>query len=85
MTIKELIQDDPHNKYYFTPIQYRILKMLTRHGALTRSELVEKLHTARTTIFDNLIKLQKKKFVEKFSRNSSGKKGRPKVLWKIKN
>lgn len=41
-------------------------------------------YSKRTTIFDNLIKLQKRKLVEKFSR-SNGKRGRPMVYWKIKD
>ena len=36
----------------------------------------------RTTIYDNLVKLQKRKLIEKFSR-SNGKRGRPLVFWKI--
>lgn len=37
----------------------------------------------RTTIHDNLVKLEKLNIVEKFSRNN-GKMGRPPVLWSIK-
>ncbi len=70
-------------KEIFTPIQYNILKTLQNHGPLTRSELVEKLSTPRTTIYDNLLKLQKKKLIERFSRNN-GKIGRPLVYWKAK-
>ncbi len=66
----------------FTPIQYNIVKVLKNRGPLTRKELVLKLNTPRTTIYDNLIKLQKRKMIEKFSRND-GKIGRPLVFWKI--
>lgn len=38
----------------------------------------------RTTIYDNLLKLQNQKRVEKFSRNK-GKRGRPEIYWKITN
>lgn len=37
----------------------------------------------RTTIYDNLLKLQKRKVVKEFSKNN-GKRGRPVVFWKIK-
>lgn len=37
----------------------------------------------RTTIYDNLVKLQKKKLIEKFSKNN-GRRGRPKIYWKLK-
>jgi len=36
----------------------------------------------KTTIYDNLVKLQKRRLVEKFSR-SNGKRGRSYVYWKI--
>ena len=51
---------------------------------LTRNMLTEILGLARTTIYDNLIKLQKLKITEKFIKNS-GKRGRPLVFWRLKN
>ena len=39
-------------------------------------------HEKRTTIYDNLIKLQKRKVIEKFTRND-GSRGRPRVFWKL--
>lgn len=49
---------------------------------LTRSNLVEILKTPRTTIYDNLVQLQKEKLVMKFSRNT-GIRGRPYIFWYI--
>jgi predicted ArsR family transcriptional regulator len=66
-----------------TPLQHNLIVKLEKDGPLTRRQLVNKLKTPRTTIYDNLVKLQKNKVVEKFSRNN-GKRGRPKVFWKIK-
>jgi len=74
--------DFQNNKTFLTPIQNNLLKKLDENGPLTRRELVKKLETPRTTIYDNLIKLQKRRLVEKFTRNN-GKRGRPLVLWKI--
>ncbi|TXT61842.1 MAG: Sugar-specific transcriptional regulator TrmB [Promethearchaeota archaeon] len=65
-----------------TPLQHNLLQILKNEGPLTRKQLVNELNTPRTTIYDNLVKLQKQKVVEKFSRNN-GKRGRPKVYWKI--
>ncbi|MBD3211116.1 MAG: hypothetical protein GF311_00795 [Candidatus Lokiarchaeota archaeon] len=65
-----------------SPLQYNLLQILKNEGPLTRKQLVNELNTPRTTIYDNLVKLQKQKVVEKFSRNN-GKRGRPKVYWKI--
>lgn len=47
-----------------------------------RYEQIYEQYNKRTTIYDNLVKLQKKKIVEKFSR-SNGKRGRPKIYWKL--
>ncbi|MFW9970126.1 MAG: hypothetical protein ACFFDF_07995 [Candidatus Odinarchaeota archaeon] len=68
---------------YLSPIQYNLLKTLSEIGSSTRRDLVKKLQTPRTTIYDNLVKLQKRKLVEKFSR-SNGKRGAPLVFWKLK-
>ncbi|TFF89053.1 MAG: hypothetical protein EU548_08130 [Promethearchaeota archaeon] len=68
---------------FLSPIQNTLIKTLEMEGPLSRRDLVKKLETPRTTIYDNLLKLQKRKVVEKFSRNN-GKRGRPRVFWKIK-
>lgn len=78
--IKEMVD----SKEYLSPIQYNLIKVLAKAGPLTRKDLVNQLRTPRTTIYDNLIKLQKRKVVEKFTRND-GRRGRPLVLWKIKD
>jgi predicted transcriptional regulator len=70
-------------KDFLSPIQYNLLKTLEKTGPSTRKDLDKHLNTARTTIYDNLMKLQKRKLIEKFSR-TDGKKGRPLVFWKIK-
>ena len=72
------------SKEYLTPIQYNLIKTLQNGGPYTRKALVKELNTPRTTIYDNLLKLQKRKFIEKFSRNN-GMRGRPLVFWKLKN
>ena len=60
----------------------RILKLLDEKGALPRKEIVKALNTPRSTVYDNLLQLQKRKIVEKFSR-SNGKRGRSVVYWKL--
>jgi len=77
------IDEFSESKDFLSPIQHNLLKTLERTGPTTRKDLVKQLNTARTTIYDNLIKLQKRKLIEKFSRND-GKRGRPLVFWKIK-
>ena len=65
-----------------SPIQQMILIELTKEGPLSRRQLVLQLNTPRTTIYDNLIKLQKRKVIEKFTRNNRSR-GRPLVYWKL--
>ncbi len=66
-----------------SPLQHNIIIELYKNGPLTRRDLVKKLNKARTTIYDNLLKLQKKEIVAKFAR-SNGDRGRPLIFWKLK-
>lgn len=79
---KQTVPFNELREEYLTPIQFNLIKTLEKKGPSTRKELVHYLDTPRTTIYDNLIKLQKRKVVEKFSRNN-GKRGRPRTFWKI--
>ena len=83
MANKTFIEQFSNSKEFISPIQHNLIKTLEQSGPLTRKELVNELKTARTTIYDNLIKLQKQKMIEKFTRND-GKRGRPLVFWKLK-
>jgi predicted transcriptional regulator len=80
ITIDKFTED---TKEYLTPIQNRLIKFLENNGPSTRKTLVKELETPRTTIYDNLLKLQKRKFIEKFGDNN-GERGRPLVYWKFK-
>jgi len=75
-----MIKDYFEPKELITPIQNNLIKTLQQIGPSTRRDLVNYLKTPRTTIYDNLLKLQKRKVVEKFTRNN-GKRGRPLVFW----
>jgi predicted ArsR family transcriptional regulator len=70
-------------KDFVTPLQNNLIKVLEKDGPITRRELVKALKIPRTTIYDNLLKLQRRKLIERFSRNN-GRRGRPLVFWKIK-
>jgi len=83
MSKNSIIEEISEIRQIFSPIQNNLIKTLEKSGPLTRRELVKQLETPRTTIYDNLIKLQKQKFIEKLTRND-GKRGRPLVLWKLK-
>lgn len=81
---KVVLNKDFVIKEFLTPLQHNLIKTLKLNGAITRRELVKSLNVPRTTIYDNLLKLQKRKIIEKFTRNN-GKRGRPLVFWKIKS
>ena len=83
MANRIVIKDDINSKEYLTPIQYNLIKNLQIIGPSTRRDLVKVLNSPRTTIYDNLLKLQKRKLIEKFTRNN-GMRGRPLVFWKLK-
>ena len=76
-------KEEIKTKEYLTPIQYNLMKKLQDIGPSTRRDLVKVLNSPRTTIYDNLLKLQKRKLIEKFTRNN-GMRGRPLVFWKLK-
>ena len=77
------IKNEINPKEYLTPIQYNLIKNLQNIGPSTRRDLVKVLNSPRTTIYDNLLKLQKRKLIEKFTRNN-GMRGRPLVFWRLK-
>ncbi len=80
----DIIMDNFFNsETILSPTQNNLIKILQVNGPMTRRDLVNQLKVPRTTIYDNLVKLQKQKVIEKFSRNN-GKRGRPLVFWKIK-
>ncbi len=68
--------------HFLSPIQYKILEVLWEHEDLTRADLVKLLNTPRTTVYDNLVKLEKMGFIKNFTRDT-GIKGRPKVYWAL--
>ena len=65
-----------------TYIQTELMKELGKGISLSRNDLVEKLGRARTTIYDNLEKLEIRKLVRRFKRGN-GLRGRPIIFWYI--
>jgi predicted transcriptional regulator len=65
-----------------TPIQTRIFEELAKGISLTRRDFVKTLGRARTTIYDNLEILEKRKLIKRFKKHN-GLKGRPLTLWFI--
>jgi len=43
-----------------SPLIHSIIIELLKNGSMSRKQLCKKLNTARTTVFDNLNRLQKK-------------------------
>ncbi len=67
---------------YMTPIQATLFKELSKGISLTRNDFVEKFNRARTTIYDNLEKLETRKLIRRFERGN-GLRGRPITFWYI--
>lgn len=68
----------------FRPLQIRLIIELHKNGPLSRRDLTKTLNKARTTIFDNLVRLERLNLMSRYSINN-GKRGRPIVYWKLKN
>ncbi|MHA1721244.1 MAG: helix-turn-helix domain-containing protein [Promethearchaeota archaeon] len=66
----------------FSPLQKDLMEVLEKNGPLTRSDLVKKLSSPRTTIYDNLTRLQNHNLIRKFSRPTNSR-GRPLVFFKL--
>lgn len=65
-------------------LQDRILQLLERYPAgLTRQQLEDALTTSRSTVYENLEKLEKMGFVVR-ERIFHSPHGRPPLLWKMK-
>ena len=63
-------------------IQGKILDIL-KEKPMYRSEIVQKLNTQRTTIYDNLFKLLKQGKVER-SFYHNNRRGRPWTIWRLR-
>ena len=66
----------------FSPLQKELMEMLEEQGPMTRHELVENTGKPRTTIYDNLMRLQKYNLVKKFPRPRNTR-GRPSIFFKL--
>lgn len=71
---------DFDNEFLFSPIQRQILKLLDKVGPMTRRELISVLKRSRTTVYDNLTRLQFEGIIKKKSKYL-GKQGRPEVYF----
>lgn len=67
----------------WTPLRKNILTTLAMDKEMTRKQLVQRLHTSRTTIYYNLKYLETEGRVERF-RIHNHQVGRPKIYWRYK-
>lgn len=66
----------------FSPLQKELLHVLEKHGPMTRAELVKNVDSPRTTVYDNLMRLNNYNLIKKFSRPTNSR-GRPLVFFKL--
>ena len=78
MSRDDICEEFGYKKRKFTQIQYYPNKTQRKVKNIREMEQYEK----RTTIFDNLIKLEKKGIVERFGLNN-GERGRSVKMWKL--
>ncbi len=65
-----------------SPLQYQITKILENNDPMTRNEIVKDLKSALTTVYDNLIRLERMNILQKFNKRN-GMIGRPLVYWRL--
>lgn len=74
-------EDDEWKK--LTPTQKEEIELLDfSEEGKERREIVKELKRPRSTIYDNLVKLEKKGFVKRYKQHN-GKVGRPIKVWKL--
>jgi len=66
----------------FSPLQKDLLGILEKNGPMTRADLVRKVNSPRTTVYDNLMRLQNHDLIRKYSRPTNSR-GRPLVFFKL--
>ncbi|MCF2138879.1 MAG: hypothetical protein K9W44_02330 [Candidatus Lokiarchaeota archaeon] len=66
----------------FSPLQKELIEVLEKNGPMTRAELVKRVRSPRTTIYDNLMRLNNYNLIKKFSRPTNSR-GRPLVFFKL--
>ena len=79
MTRDEICESFGYKKYTYKSLSYNSQKSIKSHKPYHHQSHV---YHKRTTIYNNLLKLKKRKVVKKFTKNN-GKRGRPLVLWKL--
>lgn len=77
-----MTRDEICDAFGFKEYEYHYIQKYTHTGTLTHYDRIITQHHNRTTIYDNLLKLIKRKIVKKFSKNN-GKRGRPKVYFEL--
>ena len=75
-------EDEKIMRVYLTDVQKKLLFELA-HGAYSRQQLVELTGIPRTTIYDNLVKLEKLNVVERFKVYDAGIR-RPYIYWRFR-
>jgi len=68
---------------FLTSTQLEIFRELSYGKSLTRDILVKRLAISSSTIYDNLVKLQIKKLVRRYSKKVNNERGRSPVFWYI--
>lgn len=69
-----------------TDLEKKIVDLLGSKGSMTRGDMVEQLQIPRTTLYDHLVKMIDSRKVERIPLYVENQpRGRPQILFKIKN
>jgi predicted transcriptional regulator len=70
------------NGEIFSPLQKEMINLLEKNGPMTRADIVRSVDSPRTTVYDNLMRLQNFNLIKKFSRPTNSR-GRPLIFFKL--
>lgn len=70
------------NGEIFSPLQKEMIALLEKNGPMTRKDIVQSVDAPRSTVYDNLMRLQRFNLIKKFSRPTNTR-GRPLVFFKL--
>lgn len=72
-----------YNNNMLRILMYLVEQSKTKSVWIQRKQIVEALNIPRTTVFDNLKKLEKMKEVISMRKKTNKKKGASKTFWKV--
>lgn len=80
LIISDIYVPEIKHKQEISYVMKRIYEYIIKNKFIKRKDICVNLKIPRTTVYDNLVRLQKLHLIEKLS-YSNGKRGRPIIYW----